>query len=196
MLGQTAKDKSAPPETINMLYQDVENMFYTGKTAMMLHGSWLSAGIEKANPQLQGKVGLAPNPVYPRVGKRGTNAGGWGISITSKDQRKTQAAWDFLYLLTGRSDLRAKVIAEGGSIPVMRSIAGGWKPDIRTDWAKTIIDELPYAKTRPAVEIYPDASLEYAFSFQEVFLGKDAKRAVTDAEARVTKMSRDKGYLK
>ena len=54
------------PEVINMGYSEVQQAFFADKAAMMLHGSWLSSGMYNLAPHLKGKVGLAPNPVYPR----------------------------------------------------------------------------------------------------------------------------------
>jgi ABC-type glycerol-3-phosphate transport system substrate-binding protein len=66
----------------------------------------------------------------------------------------------------------------------------------KSEWDKVILSELPHARTRPAVEIYPDASLDFTQAFQEVLAGqKDPQQALKDAEERTLKTAREKGYL-
>jgi len=189
------QEGSLPPETVNMLYEDVDKLFASGKAAMMLHGSWLTVSIEKKAPQLKGKIGLAPLPVYPRTGRRAVNAGGWGISITTHDTSKHQLAWDFIQMVVVDPTFHLKRIKELGSIPVRKSLEGD--PYFsQTEWGRTILAQLPLAKTRPSVEIYPDASLAWVRAFQEVLLGKKtAEQALQDAEQWTRQIAREKGYL-
>ncbi|MFQ6618068.1 MAG: extracellular solute-binding protein [Fidelibacterota bacterium] len=189
-------DKSIPPETVNMLYEDVEKLFSADKAAMMLHGSWLSVTINKKAPHLEGKIGLAPLPSYPATGKTAVNAGGWGISITTKDTSKFPAAWDFIYINVGNPGFHLKRIIELGSIPVRKSMQND--PHFTQDeWGRTIMELLPFARTRPPVEIYPDASLAWTRAFQEVLMGeKSAEDALNDAVAWTREIAVEKGYIK
>ena len=190
------------PEVINMLYAETQNAFFADKAAMMLHGSWLSAGMYNLAPDLEGKVGLAPNPVYPVTGNRGANAGGWSYAVTTPDPSKAAAAADLVYVIAGGlKDPYKQSIIEGGDIPVLKSMEDD--PDFiektfaaEPEWQEIILSELPYAKTRPAVEIYPDASLEWAQAFQETLIGdKTAEEALVDAEERTLTIAREKGYV-
>jgi multiple sugar transport system substrate-binding protein len=190
------------PEVINMLYTDVQNAFFADKAAMMLHGSWMSAGMYNMAPDLEGKVGLAPNPVYPVTGNRGANAGGWSYAVTTPDDEKVAAAADLVYVIAGGlKDAYIQNILESGDIPVLKSLADDPIFVEETfaaepEWQEIILSELPYAKTRPAVEIYPDASLEWSQAFQETLLGdKTAEEALVDAEERTLTIAREKGYL-
>ncbi len=191
------KDGSVMPEVINMGYTEVQQAFFADKAAMMLHGSWLSSGMYNLAPDLEGKVGLAPNPVYPRTGNRGTNAGGWSFAVTSPDEAKVQNSADLLAILSGsipEDYIEARL--QGGDLPTMKSVADDPR-FAETEWQKIILSELPYAKTRPAVEIYPDASLEWAQAFQETLLGqKTAEQALADAEERALAIAKEKGYVK
>lgn len=184
------------PEVINMGYTEVQQAFFADKAAMMLHGSWLSSGMYNLAPDLEGKVGLSPNPVYPRTGNRGTNAGGWSFAITTPDDEKVEAAADLMYILNGgMKDMYKEFILESGSLPTLKSMADD-PAFSETEWQKIILSELPYAKTRPAVEIYPDASLEWSQAFQETLLGeKTAEEALADAEERTLTIAKDKGYV-
>lgn len=185
------------PEIINMGYTEVQQAFFADKAAMMLHGSWLSSGMYNLAPQLEGKVGLAPNPVYPRTGNRGTNAGGWSFAVTTPDEAKRQDSADLLAILSGsipEDYIEARL--QGGDLPTMKSVADDPR-FAETEWQKIILSELPYAKTRPAVEIYPDASLEWSQAFQETLLGqKTAEQALADAEERARAIAQEKGYIK
>lgn len=194
-MSEIYKAGHAPKEAVNMLYEDVEKLFYAEKAAMILHGSFIAPGVARQE-HLKGKVGLAPNPVYPRTGKRGTNAGGWGISITTKDETKIAPAWDFIYLFAGGNKEFAKgIVQDVGYLPVWKSLADD--PIFKkSEWDEVILSELPHARTRPAVEIYPDASLDFTQAFQEVLAGqKDPQQALKDAEERTLKTAREKGYL-
>jgi multiple sugar transport system substrate-binding protein len=187
---------SVMPEVINMGYTEVQQAFFADKAAMMLHGSWLSSGMYNLAPDLEGKVGLAPNPVYPRTGNRGTNAGGWSFAVTAADEAKVQPSADLLAILTGsipEGYIEARL--QGGDLPTMKSVAEDPR-FAETEWQQIILSELPYAKTRPAVEIYPDASLEWAQAFQETLLGqKTAEQALADAEERALAIAKEKGYV-
>ena len=194
LLGDIYKAEWAPQEAVNMLYEDVEKLFYAEKAAMILHGSFIGPAVRQQ--PIADRVGLAPNPVSPRTQKRGTNAGGWGMSITTADEAKLPAAADFMTMFSGGDEeLMLGILADVGYLPVQKSMAE--HPQFQqTEWDKTILSELPYAKTRPAVEIYPDASLEWTTAFQEVMTGqKDAAAALADAEERTLKTAEDKGYL-
>lgn len=191
------KDGSVLPDVINMGYNEVQQAFFADKAAMMLHGSWLAAGMDNLAPQLKGKIGLAPNPVYPKTGKRGTNAGGWGFSITTPDDSKLKASADLMWVLNGGDkNMYRDWIVQNGALPTLKSMAND-PAFATTDWQKIILSELPYAKTRPAVAIYPDASLEWALAFQETMLGKKtAEQALKDAVDRTIATAKDKGYIK
>ncbi len=194
LLGDIYKNKWAPQETINLGYKDVENLLYTEKAAMILHGSFIAPSVRQQ--PIADNVGLNHNPVSPTTGKRGTNAGGWGIGITTSDDAKIPVAADFVTMFSGGDqELMLGILADIGYLPVQKSLADN-EQFRQTEWDKVILDELPYAKTRPAVEIYPDASLEWTTAFQEVLIGKkDAATALKDAEDRTLKIAKDKGYL-
>jgi multiple sugar transport system substrate-binding protein len=196
LFGDMYKNGSVMPEVINMGYTEVQQAFFVDKAAMMLHGSWLSSGMYNLAPDLEGKVGLAPNPVYPRTGNRGTNAGGWSFAVTTPDEAKLQNSADLLAILSGsipEDYIEARL--QGGDLPTMKSVADDPR-FAETEWQKIILSELPNAKTRPAVEIYPDASLEWAQAFQETLLGqKTAEQALADAEERALAIAKEKGYV-
>ncbi len=189
------------PEVINMGYQETQDAFFADKAAMMLHGSWLSSGMYNLAPQLEGKVGLAPNPVHPVTGKGGVNAGGWSYALTTPDEAKVAPTADLLYIMSGGDkEAYKQEILEGGNIPVLKSMMDD--PDLLTsefasepDWPGIILAELPNAKTRPAVEIYPDASLEWSQAFQETLLGASAADALQAAEERTLTIAKEKGYI-
>lgn len=196
LFADIAKNGWIAPEFVNMQYEDVQKAFIAEKAAMMLHGSWLTSGMDALAPNLKGKIGLAPNPVYPRTKKRGTNAGGWSLAITTKDDTRIKAAADFLYVICGgMKDLFKEMLLEGGSLPTTKSLADD-ADFAKNEWQKTVLSELPNAHTRPAVEIYPDASLEWSQAFQEAATGKKlVDQALKEATDRVVTIAKEKGYI-
>ncbi len=183
------------PEIINMGYEEVFRVFVAERVAMMLHGSWLAPRFEEMAPNLKGKIGLAPNPVYPVTKKRGTNAGGWALAITSKDPAKHELCAHLIGLLSGLDkSLYKAFVLEQGALPVMKSLIDD-SDFAKDEWSKIIMDELQYAKTRPVVELYPDASLEWSQAFQETILGKDAEEALREAVKRTIEIGKEKGFI-
>jgi len=189
------EDHSLPPGTLSNLYQDAQTLFFTEKTAMTLHGSWLTSFIYDAAPNLKGKVDLSYTPIYPKTGHRGTNAGGWAIAITSPDPSKYQLAYDFLKLDVEGSNLHLMRLKEIGYLPVQKSLAAN--PYFSRDkWARMVISCLPYSNTRPAVEIYPEASLNWAEAFQKSFLGQNIEAALESAAQKTDNQAKARGYTK
>ncbi len=195
LLAEIFQEGWAPRDVVNMNYDDVERLFFGEQAAMMLHGSFVAPSVRQQD--FADLVGLAPNPVSPRTGNRGTNAGGWGMSITTSDDDKLQAAADFVTMFSGGDEeIMLGILADVGYLPVQKSLAEHEQFQ-QTEWDQTILSELPYAKTRPAVEIYPDASLEWTLAFQEVLTEqKDAQSALDDAEERTLTIAEEKGYLR
>ncbi|MBA3415086.1 MAG: extracellular solute-binding protein [Chloroflexia bacterium] len=194
LLGDIFKAGWAPRDAINMAYEDVEQLFYAEQAAMILHGSFIAPAVRQQ--PIADRVGLSPNPVSPTTGRRATNAGGWGISIMTKDEAKLQPAADFVTLFAGGDpEIMLGQLADAGYLPTQRSLADN--PQFtETAWDEIILSELPNARTRPIVEIYPDASLEWTTAFQEVLSGqKDAATAVGEAEQRTIALAEDRGYL-
>jgi len=193
--GMYREDHSLPPGTLNNLYQDAQTLFFTEKVAMSLHGSWLTSFIYDAAPDLKGKVDLSYTPIYPKTGRRGTNAGGWAIALTSPDPSKYQLAYDFLKLDVENSDLHLSRLKEIGYLPVQKSMAAD--PYFSRDkWARMVISCLPYSNTRPAVEIYPEASLNWAEALQKSLLGQDVEMVLQTAVQKTATQAKARGYTK
>jgi multiple sugar transport system substrate-binding protein len=189
------KNKWLPPETINDGYAETQQLFFTDKAAMMLHGSWLKSRMDELAPNLKGKIGLAPNPKDPRTGNWGQNSGGWGIAVTTKDPAKQEAAAYLVSLIAGLDKgIYTEWMHEVGNIPTTKYAAAD--PSFRaTEWDRTVMDNLKYSHTRPVQALYPDASLEWAQAFQETLLGADAQKALSDAVQRAIQIGKDKGLL-
>jgi ABC-type glycerol-3-phosphate transport system substrate-binding protein len=118
------------------------------------------------------------------------------MSITTTDESKFEAAANFVTMFSGGDEeIMLGILADVGYLPVQQSLAEH-EQFKQTEWDETILSELPFAKTRPAVEIYPDASLEWTLAFQEVLSEqKEAQQAVDDAELRTLTIAEEKGYL-
>lgn len=188
-------DGSLPPESMTMMYDDAERMFGNGMAAMLQHGSWLCTGWEERAPDYADDIMIAPLPPHPETGESSQNAGGWGYSVTTTDESKYEAIAEWLKIMLVEKEFAKKRIAEAGEIPVTRDLAEeiDWLPEKYSDVMSEI---LLTSKTRPIVEIYPDASLEYVQALQEYLDGgKTAEQALADAVDRVENLARESGWI-
>lgn len=183
-----------PQELMNMNYNDAQDMFTTGKSATLVHGSWLCTGWETLAPDFYQDVKIAPVPADPDTGVTSQNAGGWSFAITTPDTSKDAAISLFLELMLTDPEFAVKRIAEAGELPVTKTIGAMdayWLPE---QYRSVIMDLLPLSKTRPVVTSYPVASEYYDQAFQEVILGeKDADTALADAVANVAQFVEESG---
>lgn len=187
-------DKSIPEESLTMMYDDADRMFCTGMASMLQHGSWLGSGWEAKAPDIVDDIGMCELPPHPDTGISSQNAGGWGYSVTTKDESKYAAIQEWLNIMLIEPEWASKRIAEAGEIPVTNNMDHlvNWLPE---EYAATTMAMLPTSRTRPAVEIYPDASIEYCQAMQEVVTGaKDAETALADAAARVEDLAKASGW--
>ena len=186
-------DKSIPDESLTMSYEDAERMFTTGKASILQHGSWLT-GWDVRTPDFADDIMVSPLPA-PAGGISSQNAGGWGLSVTTKDTAKYPAIAEFISVIILEPEFVKLRLTECGELPVSSNFSPedvDWIPE---KYAKTIMDMLPDANTRPIVEVYPDASLEYCQAMQEVVMNvKDAETALDDAVDRVAETARESGW--
>jgi ABC-type glycerol-3-phosphate transport system substrate-binding protein len=197
MLKGMYDDGSMPDDVLTHNYVDAERMFCIGMASMLVHGSWLANGWEVRAPDFPDDIGLSNLPPDANTGISSQNAGGWGLSVTTKDTEKYPAIADFISVFVLEPEWAILRISEGGSIPVTSNI-----PPSDVDWfppqfASIIMDILPASNTRPIIEVYPDASMEYTLAMQETVMGvKDAQTALADAVERVAEIARESGWAR
>ncbi|MEG1263539.1 MAG: extracellular solute-binding protein [Clostridia bacterium] len=184
---------AVPAEIVNMNYDDALNMFASGQSAVLIHGSWLNWST--LAPALADDIRLAPLPVDPKTGVTSENAGGWAFAITTEDTAKDAAISEWFDLMLTDPDWATLRIAEAQELPVTKTISANeayWLPEQYRD---TMMSFLPLSKTRPCVTSYPTASEYYDQAFQEVLIGeKDAATALADAVANVADFVEVSGF--
>jgi len=163
--------------------------------SILQHGSWLGGGWEVRAPEIADDIGVSPLPVHPETGISSQNAGGWGLSVTTTDPAKYDAISQYISIMVLEPEWVKIRLAEGGDIPVTNNIPiedVTWMPPQYSD---IIMAMLPTSNTRPIVEVYPDASMEYTQAMQEAVTGmKDAQTALADAVERVADIASESGW--
>ena len=182
-----------PSEIVNMNYDDAQNMFTSGQSAMLIHGSWLNW--DTLAPDFADDIKLAPLPLDPDTGSFSQNAGGWAFAVTTDDTSKDEAISLWFELMLTDPEFATLRIAEAGELPVTKTIGDAdayWIPE---KYRETMMAFLPVAKTRPVTASYPTASEYYDQAFQEALLGeKDAETALADAARNVADFVETSGF--
>jgi len=189
-------DGSLPPESLTVGYAESERLFTMGQASMLQHGSWLANGWDEIAPDFADDIGLSVLPPYPGTGRSSNNAGGIGWGAPCADPAKFEAVKAYLELVVVDHVWTNKIFAESGDLPTNRNVTSDQVTWINPLYSDTIMQILSSSKTRPTVDIYPEASNLYATAMQEVLLGeKDAATALTDAYDEVILRAKDAGYI-
>ena len=187
-------DGSLPHAALTMMYDDAERLFIIEQASILQHGAWL-ASRWPLTVDFADDVGVSPLPPYAGTGISSQNAGGWGLSVTTDDEAKFPAIAEFLSVMLLEPEWVILRLAEASDIPVTSNIpseAVTWLPE---QYADTIMAMLPTANTRPIVQIYPDASLEFVRAMQEAVTGvTDPETALAEAVERVAEIARESGW--
>lgn len=151
-------------------------LFATGKSAMMVGGSWLTVNIKNANPNLN--YGVVP---FPKSDGKNTPSpiGGGNIVLLSKSNRA--ASWDLMKWLVSK-DNDQQYCEQAGYLPPRKDSSEGtdtWKSDPKLS---VYLDALSYAKARGPHPQWPQISSDIQLAVQNALSGsKTAQQALQDA---------------
>ncbi len=173
-------------ELISMTQADMcSSLFSTGKSAMMVAGSWLSKNIKNANPNLN----YAAVPL-PMVDGKNTASpiGGGNLMMLTKD--KKAQTWDLMKWLNSK-DNQQKYCEQAGYIPPRKDAADAgeiWKTDpILSVYQKSMAN----ARARGPHPQWPQISSAIQFAVQDTLSGaktpEQALKSASDEIAAIKK---------
>lgn len=160
--------------------------FGDSKACMQMDGSWLF-GYRKSAPF---QWGIAANPA-PEGGVHASNTGGEHL-VMFKNSVNQAAVWEFIkYLTNAETQLRWDM--QTGMLPVLKSVG---ENQAYLDWINVteprmlpFIEEMPYARTRPATPLYNQISDAFAAEIQQAYLAiVTPANALAAAEEAVNKI--------
>lgn len=169
-------------ELISMTQADMcASLFATGKSAMMVAGSWLTTNIKNENPDLN--YGVVTFPVK----ENGASPIGGGNIMMMKDTHK-QASWKLMKFLNSAENQRKYCENAGYIAPRKDAVEASnlWKNDpILSVYTK----QLEVAKARGPHPRWPEISSAIQYAVQDTLSGaKTPEQALKDAAAKVAEI--------
>lgn len=164
-------------DLISMTQADMcSSLFSTGKSAMMVAGSWLTVNVKKSNPKLN--YGIVP---FPKSNGQNTPSpiGGGNMIMLSKTNR--DATWNLMKWLASKDNIQ-KYCQNAGYLPPRKDSADStntWKDDPKLS---VYLQSLSYARARGPHPQWPQISSDIQFAVQDVISGsKTADQALKAA---------------
>lgn len=163
-------------ELISMTQADMcSSLFATGKSAMMVAGSWLTANIKKENADLN--YGVVTFPTY----KNSASPIGGGNIVMLKDTNK-EASWKLMEYLSSEQNNQAFCEAAGYISPRKDAVEAStvWKNDpIQSVYA----EQMTSAKARGPHPQWPSISSAIQEAEQSILAGEATVSDAFDAAA-------------
>lgn len=169
-------------ELVSMTQADMcASLFATGKSAMMVAGSWLRTNIKNENPNLN--YGVTTFATY----KNGASPIGGGNIMMMKDDHK-EAAWKLMEFLCRKENSR-KFCEDAGYIsPRTDAVAESelWSTD---PILSVYCEQLKVAKARGPHPKWPEISSAIQYAVQDTLSGvKTPEQALKDAAATIAEI--------
>lgn len=172
-------------ELISMTQADMcASLFATGKSAMMVAGSWLNTNIQNENPDLN--YGVVTFPLYKNAA---SPIGGGNIMMMKDDNR--EASWELMKFLSSKDNSR-KFCEDAGYIsPREDAVAESslWMDD---PILSVYTQQLKLAKARGPHPKWPEISSAIQFAYQDVLSGaKSVDDALAQAASEISEVIRE-----
>lgn len=169
-------------ELISMTQADMcASLFATGKSAMMVAGSWLNTNIQNENPDLNYGVVTFANK------ENATSPIGGGNIVMLKDENREES-WELMKFLSSKDNNRS-FCEDGGYIsPRTDSVEESelWKND---PILSVYLEQLEVARARGPHPRWPEISSAIQFAVQNTLSGAaTAEEALKTASEEITKI--------
>lgn len=177
------KHKVSPPESSEMIYEDVHNMFMQGRGAGAINWQYM-VGLANSSDQstVQGKFAVAP---LPKGVTYGVNIDHWVVSIP-KDSKKKEAARDYVNLLISKEGQQDMMIAEGVVARVSAMDPNDPKIQEINPFVDAWVEQMKWATPQPKWEKLADALLRLSVGMNNAVTGTmTAKEALDQVQEEV-----------
>jgi multiple sugar transport system substrate-binding protein len=191
--------KYGPKAWTSYIWYEVGNDLGQGRAVMIYDADILGyfqdqPGASKAS----GKLAWAPGPGAPGA-KPAPNMWIWSLGMNAASQTK-DAAWYFLQWATGKDFLLKAVRGKFSLVdPIRKSV---WadaefqkKLEDFTDYYKTFQEIIPTCKVYFTPQpLFFETTTEWAATLQEIYNGKDTKKALDELVNKLTRTLKRAGY--
>lgn len=170
-------------ELISMTQADMcASLFATGKSAMMVAGSWLNTNIQNENPNLN--YGVVTFPNY----KNAASPIGGGNIMMMKDDNK-EASWELMKFLSSKDNSK-RFCEDAGYISPREDSVGESTLWLDDPILSVYTEQLKLAKARGPHPKWPEISSAIQFAYQDVLSGaKSVDDALAQAAAEVSEIT-------
>ncbi|MCF8567958.1 sugar ABC transporter substrate-binding protein [Alicyclobacillus tolerans] len=167
----------APNGVANASEGDTDNLFTSGKVAMILDGDWSQDTVKSQAPNMNWKIAVPPAPSgHTFVGA----LGGWNLALF-KTSKHPNAAWKFMEFLSQK-----KVETAVNSLIPARVDAGQAFVQANRKQPNVIMQTLQSGKPRPISPVYPQLSDIEQNMVQNIWSGTPIDKAVASAAKQMT----------
>ena len=181
---QFIDDGYTPVDVLSAAPDDSDKALAAGSYAMGVVGSWFfnfakEAGIEtpEAFNETFG-VSFVPSPdgtMSP------SSAGGWTVAVPA-EASNPDLAWEFISIAMNTENQREWALGRG-YVPVRESLSGDAAFVEVIPFYPTLQEQLPEARTRPAIPEYSQISTELQDALQSIMLGDTEPQEALDTAA-------------
>ena len=182
-------------------YEDIILAVQQGTVGIWIDGAPLVKQYEDSvKSKSSGKIGYALPPAGP---KGVTAAQTTHLLAMNKNVKEKDLAWKFMQWAVS-ADTELKLAVNGTHVAIPRGSVMNDPEYIKVNnfgegaWAKTYADTLAKAQWDyyPLNKNWPEVSDIITSSLSEVFTGKDAQKAMDEANSRIDKLMKQEGYYK
>lgn len=151
-------------ELISMTQADMcASLFATGKSAMMVGGSWLVSNIRQANPDLNYDVVL-----FPTYKNAASPIGGANIMMMKEDHK--EAAWELMKFLSTKEN-SMKYSESAGHISARKDSVAESEVLTNDPILSVYVNQLGEARARGPHPRWPEISGIIQFAYQDILSG-------------------------
>lgn len=173
-----------PIDVLTAAPDDNDKALASGRYAMGVVGSWFfnfakEAGIETPE-EFNETFGVSFIP-SPDGTMSPSSAGGWTVAIPAGAPHP-DLAWEFISIAMNQDNQRTWALGRG-YVPVRTSLTEDDQFVETIPFYETLKEQLPNARTRPAIPEYGQVSAEIQMALQSVLLGEATAQEALDAAA-------------
>ena len=173
-----------PISVLSTSANDNDKALAAGSYAMGIVGSWfynfaVEAGI--TTPEAFNETFGVTSVPSVDGSLSAPSAGGWTVAIPSGSRNK-ELAWEFISIAMNEEHQRTWALSRG-YVPVRASLAADSAFEESIPFYAELGDQLPFARTRPAIPAYPQLSAELQSALQAIMLGEAGVEEALDAAA-------------